>query len=79
MLLDTLPHVQSLTRQEKTILAQELLDDLNAPDVAAVQDAAILEVLEARLRSYRENPAAASSWEDARERLREKTGASWRK
>jgi len=79
MILENLPEVQSLTAEEKSILTQELLDELNAPEIRAEQEGAILELLNARYELFRSDPATASSWEEARDRLREKTGASWRK
>lgn len=79
MILETLPNVQSLSADEKAILAQELLDELNAPAVSVDQEAAILDVLNRRFEDYRRNASEGSSWGDVRARLKEKTGASWRK
>ena len=79
MILERFPDVQSLSTEEKQILAEELLDDLNAPILTPGQDEAILEVLNARFAAFQEAPGSASSWEDARNRLQNQTGASWRK
>lgn len=79
MILDTLPDVQKLTPEEKTPLAEELLDELNAPKLSDDQDKAILEVLNERMEAYRAGNMTGSSWSEVRERLRVKTGASWQK
>lgn len=79
MILERFPDVQSLSTEEKQILAEELLDDLNAPVVTSEQDEAILEVLNARFAAFQDAPGSSSSWEEARNRLRKQTGASWRK
>jgi len=79
MILETLPEVKSLSDEHKLLLAQELLDELHAPAVSPEQDQAILEVLDARYEAFVTGSTAAAPWSEARDRLREKTGASWRK
>ena len=79
MILETLPEVQALTHEEKMILTLELLEELNAPPASSDQEAAILEVLNARHEAYLRSPSTVSSWEEARARLQAKTGATWRK
>ncbi len=79
MILDTLPEVQSLSMDEKTVLANELLDELNAPPVCASQEGAILDVLNERYEAYREGNNSGANWAEVRARLQEKTGASWRR
>ncbi len=78
MILDRLPEVQALSREEKAVLTQELLDDLNAPTISGEQESAILEVLNARFEAYRSDPSTALPWVEVRERLIARTGASWR-
>lgn len=80
MILEQFPDLQSLTRQDKEVLTQELLDDLNAPDLDAGQDAAILDLLTSRYERYcAAQEGQTASWSEARDRLQEKTGASWQK
>jgi putative addiction module component (TIGR02574 family) len=79
MILETLPDVQKLTADEKIILAEELLDDLNAPNLSGSQEMAILQVLNERLDAFSKGRTPASSWEEVQNRLREKTGAPWRR
>ena len=76
VILERFPDVQSLSTEEKQILAEELLDDLNAPILTPGQDEAILEVLNARFAAFQESPASASSSDEARNRPRKHTGAS---
>lgn len=81
MILDQIPEIQALSREKKEILAQELLDDLNAPKLSPDQEAAMLDVLNSRYNAYRENPESsiAGKWSEVKGRLAEKTGASWQK
>lgn len=77
MILETLPDVQKLSKEEKTLLAEELLDDLNAPTVSGAQERAMLEVLNERMEAYRQDRDTGSSWTEAKKRLQRETGASW--
>jgi putative addiction module component (TIGR02574 family) len=79
MVLDTLPAVKALSDEQKSILTQELLDELNAPQVSDECELALLEMLNARYEAYSMDPSTASSWEAVKERLRQKTGASWQR
>ena len=72
-----IPAVKALSDEQKSILTQELLDELNAPQVSGECESAVLEVLNARYEAYRNAPSTASSWEAVKERLRQKTDASW--
>ncbi len=44
MVIDRLPDVRALSREEKEILTQELFDELNAPETSSDRSAAILDV-----------------------------------
>jgi len=79
MILETLPDVQLLSEDEKAVLAEELLDELNAPKLLPDQERAILDVLNERFEAFRSGKIAGSSWAEVRARLQEKTGASWQK
>ena len=79
MLIEKFPELRALSLEEKSILTQELLDDLNAPVLTDEQEAGIIEVLNRRFEAYQAEPSTASSWGEVRKRLQEKTGASWQK
>jgi putative addiction module component (TIGR02574 family) len=79
VILDTLGDVQALSPGEKAILAQELLDELNAPLLSESQDKALLSVLNERYESYLADPASGRSREEVKEGLRDQTDATWQK
>jgi hypothetical protein len=79
MIIDKIPEIRALSREEMSILTQELLNELNAPKCSDEQDRSILDVLNQRFADFQEDPKAASSWSEVRERLQHKTGDSWRK
>lgn len=79
MILETLPEVQALSEKEKSLLAQELMDELHAPCTTPEQDEAILEVLEQRMAAYERGEMKAISWSDLKAKLQKETGASWQK
>jgi putative addiction module component (TIGR02574 family) len=69
MILDTLPEVQSLSAQDKWLLAEELWDEL-IPDVNESRDAAIEKLIDARMEDYRQNPETATSWDAVKQRIK---------
>lgn len=69
MILETLPNVSSLSREEKWQLAGELWDELLPESTPAIDDA-IEKLIQARMETYRQNPESASSWAAVKERLK---------
>jgi putative addiction module component (TIGR02574 family) len=68
MIVETLPAVQSLTLENKLLLAAELFEV--ATDCSAEEaDPKVVEALDRRLAEYRDNPASASPWSAVKARI----------
>ncbi len=76
MILET---IRELSREQKEILTAELLDDLNAPEIASGTEDAIETVLSARFEAYLSGDDIASAWSDVRKRLQSETGVKWQR
>lgn len=68
MIIDSLPEVQGLSPEQKWKLAEELWDEL-IPEKISDRDDAIEELINQRMRHYKEHPETASSWEAVKSRL----------
>lgn len=69
MLLDALPNVKLLSREEKYELASELWDEVTADPATFPAHPEMLELLEARYAEWKSNPASAVTWEDLQRKL----------
>ena len=72
MIAETIPALNSLSADQKILLAAELWRDAVGGD-AKEPNAALVEALQERLDAYRKNPEHVSSWEQVRSRLVNKT------
>lgn len=72
MIAEKIPVVQSLSLREKLLLANELLDEVEAAwKDAPPADSAILALLNRRFAEYERDPSTAISWEQFKTRRRE--------
>lgn len=68
MILEQLPNVQELTREQKLLLASELWDEAS-PSPSEEQCAAIQELVKARMAAWRDDPSQAISLAEFNERF----------
>jgi putative addiction module component (TIGR02574 family) len=73
MILEKVPEVKRLSVDEKWRLIDELWQEL-VPRAEHEPRAEIVELLEARMAEYRQNPALASPWSEVKSRLRAARG-----
>jgi len=73
MILDKVPEVQRLSREEKWLLIDELWQELLPPPGHAPRPE-IVALLESRMAEYRANPALGSPWAEVKARLRAARG-----
>ncbi len=69
MILEKVPEVRRLTRDEKWELIDELWQELLPPPVPSSQTGIVAE-LDARMEEFRKDPALGSPWTEAKARLR---------
>jgi putative addiction module component (TIGR02574 family) len=69
MILDKMPDVQRLSRDEKWTLIQELWREL-LPNEDHEPRPEIVELLDARMAEFQRDPSAGSPWAEAKLRLR---------
>ena len=69
MILDRFPDVLALSTEDKALLAEELLQQIN---LESDNDPALQELLRERLAEHEANPDAVAPWEELRDRLLKK-------
>lgn len=74
MILEKVPDVQRLSREEKWLLIDELWQELLPPPEHEPRPE-IIALLESRMEEYRANPALGSPWAEVKARLRAARGA----
>ena len=68
MILETLPAVQKLSPSEQSQLVEELWDRWLPRDDEPT-NAAIVELLQARMEHYRQHPESAVTWDEVKQRI----------
>jgi putative addiction module component (TIGR02574 family) len=68
MIAETIPALNSLSADQKILLAAELWRDA-VGGVSKEPNPALVEALQERLDAYRKNPEQVSSWEQVRSRI----------
>jgi len=69
MIADKVPGIQTLSPQEKLLLANELWDQVEADQSDQPAHAAIIELLDQRFADFQRDPSTAVRWEDFKSRI----------
>jgi len=70
MIIETMPHLHSLSPEEKMVLASELWDE--AAGEFGKSDAEMVDAVRALYHDYQAHPDQVVSWTDLRARVRER-------
>ena len=72
MIIEKIPEIQSLTAEQKTALARELWSEAEADSTNPEREAQ-LRILEERWKHYENNPGTASTWDEVKRRIQERS------
>lgn len=70
MVIERIPAIEALSKDEQRCLLDELWTRLADMDTEVAGDDPLHALLEARMAEHRADPETASSWSEVRERLR---------
>ena len=70
MIVETIPELESLDPSKKLMLVSELWDSVIAGRLDIPVSEALLQELDARLEEFRKDPSQATTWDEAKARIR---------
>ena len=72
MLIEKIPGIQQLTKNEKVVLASELWESTRAFEFDWPVSPELIKELDRRWEDYQKDPSRASTWNEVKERLSKK-------
>ena len=70
MIAETIPALERLSSEEKLLLVSELWDEITAQQNHIPVSQTLLDELDRRMEEFRRDPAAATTWDEAKQRIR---------
>ncbi len=70
VIAETIPALERLSSEEKLLLVSELWDEVTAHHSDVPVSQKLLDELDRRMEEFRRDPATATTWDEAKQRIR---------